>query len=128
MITLMPRLSSIVFTETGATWTELPASTASIRIFTITAMNNSTLEATGGYIAGATEVGVTLDIPDFDDAWRVPGASTKTFVAQDDEFAQSMFTNGTTARRVETEVASRRRLDRVRRVRSADEAVVRARR
>ena len=127
MITLMPRLSGIEFTETGATWTELPDSTAVVRIFSSAGMNYSTIKATGGYIAGATEVGVTLDMPSFEDAWRVTGTPTKTFVAEDDEFNETMVSNATTvARRKPTEAASRHRLDRVRRARDAGEAVARA--
>jgi hypothetical protein len=128
MITLMPRLTGIEFTDRGATWSDLPDSTAEIRIFSYAVGNYASVEATGSYIAGATEIEVTLDIPDFDPAWRVTDVVSQTFIAYDDEFASTSFSSATSARRAQAEQASRHRLDRVLRARSAGEAVARARR
>lgn len=128
MITLMPRLDGITFTARGATWGELPDSTATIRIFTVTAQSSQTLEASGAYIAGDTEVGITLDIPGFDDAWRLTGASGGIFAAYDDESGETDYieVSTVTARRAQALAASRRQLDRVKHVRSAAAVAARA--
>ncbi|MFN0249526.1 MAG: hypothetical protein ACKV2T_21760 [Kofleriaceae bacterium] len=89
MITLMPRLAGIAFTDTGASWSSLPDSTAQIRVLAISGNDTSSVVATGDFIAADTEISVSLDIPGFDDAWRVIGATQKTFTAFDDEFAQT---------------------------------------
>jgi hypothetical protein len=89
MINLMPRLTGIAFTDSGASWSELPDSTAEIRVFATSGNNYSTMTATGAFIAGDTEISVELDIPGFDDAWRVVGATQKRFSASDDEFAET---------------------------------------
>ncbi|MGE0397935.1 MAG: hypothetical protein AB7T06_14645 [Kofleriaceae bacterium] len=129
MITLMPRLEGITFTEHGASWTALPASTARIRTITGGAKNYASVEATGGYLAGDTEVAVMLDIPGFDDAWRVTDALGRLFVAYDDEFSDTTYSEPlTAARRVLAAEATRRQMDRARRARSGAGAAARARR
>jgi hypothetical protein len=130
MLTLMPRLSGIEFSDHGATWSDLPDSTAEVRLFSSNASEYLTIEASGGYIAGDTELGVTLDIPGYDDAWRLTGSLYHTFVAYDDENGQTEISSGpTSARRVPPgETASRRRMDRERRVRSGAAGVAPARR
>jgi hypothetical protein len=126
-LTLMPRLSGITFTDDGASWSELPDSTAEIRVFASAATNASLLEVTGGYLAGATEVSASIDAPGYDDAWRLSGQRGRLFVAADDEASDTSYTDGSTATaRVQLAAASRRRMDRVKHVRSAAAVAARA--
>ncbi len=128
MITLMPRLSGIVFTETGAMWSALPESTAELRLSSGSANNTQTIHASGGYIDGDKEISVTLDIPGFDDAWRITAATAKSFTAYDDENLDTTFLQGATSAR-QLEPRSRPLLtDRALRVQSAAAAAARARR
>ncbi len=130
MVTLMPRLSGIEFSANGATWSELPDSTASVRLFSSNASEYLSIEASGGYLAGDTELGVTLDIPGYDDAWRLTGRLFYTFVAYDDEGGSSDFSSSSTSARqvLPAETASRLRMDRERSARSGAAAAARARR
>jgi hypothetical protein len=129
-IELMPALQDVQLTTVGASWGMLPASTKSVRLITADEdANLLTVEATGAFLRGDTSLSFDLDIPGYDDAWRVATTHGTQFTAVGELAETSIIADATeSARRALVERSTRLRTDRGQRARSAAEAAARARR
>lgn len=89
-VTLLPRLSGIIFAELGATWTTLPAATASATYSMFSRTNGLTVAVSKQYLGADTELSIALDIPGYDAGWHVPATErVHGFTISDEQFSTS---------------------------------------